>query len=60
MAVIIGKVASHELGHALGLNHNAQGGIMNAEAELNPFSVEFETFRPEDLEYLKRILPMNC
>jgi hypothetical protein len=33
---------------------------MNAQAEINPYLVQNEKFRPEDLEYLKRILPMDC
>lgn len=60
LAVLFAKVASHELGHMLGLNHNPHGGIMNAQAETNPYLVQNERFRPEDLEYLKRILPMDC
>nr|BAL59135.1 hypothetical protein HGMM_OP3C290 [Candidatus Acetothermum autotrophicum] len=60
LAILIAKVASHELGHMLGLNHNPNGGIMNAQAEINPYLVQNEKFRPEDLEYLKRILPMDC
>jgi hypothetical protein len=60
LAILFAKVASHELGHMLGLNHNPNGGIMNAQAEINPYLVQNEQFRPEDLEYLKRILPMDC
>lgn len=60
LAILFAKVASHELGHMLGLNHNPDGGIMNAQAETNPYLVQNEKFRPEDLEYLKRILPMDC
>lgn len=60
LAILFAKVASHELGHMLGLNHNPNGGIMNAQAEINPYLVANEKFRPEDLEYLKRILPMDC
>lgn len=60
LAILFAKVASHELGHMLGLNHNPDGGIMNAQAEINPYLVQNEKFRPEDLEYLKRILPMDC
>ncbi len=60
LAILFAKVASHELGHMLGLNHNPNGGIMNAQAEINPYLVQNEKFRPEDLEYLKRILPMDC
>lgn len=60
LAILFAKVASHELGHMLGLNHNPNGGIMNAQAEINPYLVRNEKFRPEDLEYLKRILPMDC
>lgn len=60
LAILFAKVASHELGHMVGLNHNPNGGIMNAQAEINPYLVQNEKFRPEDLEYLKRILPMDC
>lgn len=60
LAVLFAKVASHELGHMVGLNHNPNGGIMNAQAEINPYLVQNEKFRPEDLEYLQRILPMDC
>ncbi len=60
LAVLFAKVASHELGHMIGLNHNPNGGIMNAQAEINPYLVQNEKFRPEDLEYLQRILPMDC
>lgn len=60
LAILFAKVASHELGHMLGLNHNPNGGIMNAQAETNPYLVQNAKFRPEDLEYLKRILPMDC
>lgn len=60
LAILFAKVASHELGHMLGLTHNPNGGIMNAQAEINPYLVQNEQFRPEDLEYLKRILPMEC
>ncbi|MFN4218189.1 MAG: CARDB domain-containing protein [Candidatus Bipolaricaulia bacterium] len=60
LAILFAKVASHELGHMLGLNHNPDGGIMNAQAEINPYLVQNEKFRAEDLEYLKRILPMDC
>ncbi len=60
LAVLFAKVASHELGHMVGLNHNPNGGIMSAQAEINPYLVQNEKFRPEDLEYLQRILPMDC
>lgn len=60
LAILFAKVASHELGHMVGLNHNPNGGIMNAQAEINPYLVQNEKFRPEDLEYLQRILPMDC
>ncbi len=60
LAILFAKVASHELGHMVGLNHNPNGGIMSAQAEINPYLIQNEKFRPEDLEYLKRILPMDC
>ncbi len=60
LAILFAKVASHELGHMLGLNHNPNGGIMSAQAETNPYWVQDEKFRPEDLEYLKKILPIDC
>lgn len=64
LAVIVGSVASHELGHLLGLQHtsqNSSGDIMSANAELAPFSgAGIPKFTPEALRRLQRLLPLEC
>jgi hypothetical protein len=64
LAVIIGSVASHELGHLLGLQHTSQNSssdLMSANAELAPFSgAGIPKFTPEALRRLQRLLPLEC
>lgn len=59
--LLVGTVASHELGHMFGLRHPSpqQGGIMDASTELSPVS-ELRTFRDEARRQLEDLLPMAC
>lgn len=64
VAVILATVASHELGHLLGLNHTSQNNpndIMSAKADLSPLGTEgIPQFMPEALQRLQQLLPLEC
>jgi hypothetical protein len=64
VAVVLATVASHELGHLLGLNHTSQNrssDIMSANADLSPsVSTTIPQFTPEALQQLQRLLPLEC
>jgi hypothetical protein len=52
------RVAAHELGHALGLAHNAvQGGIMRAEITRTVLSEGPPRVQPGDVEVLRLLCP---
>jgi len=63
-AIVIGTVASHELGHLLGIGHtseNDQLDIMSANAEVSVGTGTIPPqFTPETRERLQRTFPTSC
>ncbi len=64
LAVILGSVSSHELGHLFGLAHSSRtraDDIMAANADLSPYSGDrLPRFTPEALQRLQRMFPLEC
>ena len=61
--ILVGTVASHELGHMFGLRHPSPptGGIMDASTQLSPVpGNDVPRFRPEARQQLQTLLPMAC
>lgn len=61
--ILVGTVASHELGHMFGLRHPSPstGGIMDANTQLTPVpGDDVRRFRDEARQQLTGLLPMAC
>ena len=61
--ILVGTVASHELGHMFGLRHPSPptGGIMDANTQLTPIpGDDVRRFRNEARAQLEGLLPMAC
>lgn len=61
--ILVGTVASHELGHMFGLRHPSPptGGIMDASTQLSPVpGDDVPRFRAEARQQLETLLPMAC
>ena len=61
--ILVGTVASHELGHMFGLRHPSPstGGIMDANTQLTPIpGDDVPRFRAEAREQLESLLPLAC
>jgi len=61
--ILVGTVASHELGHMFGLRHPSPptGGIMDASTQLSPVpGSDIPRFRDEARRQLEDLLPLVC